>query len=81
LLSFVAEYFVFILAYKNITIKIYRTVIAHVVLCGCEIWSVKLREEHRLKVFENRVPRTVYGPRGTRREESGGMHNEKLCDL
>jgi len=44
---------------KNIKIKIYRTLILHVVLCGCEIWSLTLREEHRLRVFENRVPRRI----------------------
>jgi hypothetical protein len=42
---------------KNIKIKIYRTVILHVVLYGCEIWSVTLREEHRLRESENWVLR------------------------
>ena len=60
MLSFVAEYYMFSLIHNNITIKIYRTVILPVVLCGCESWSVKLREEHRLRVFENRVLRTIY---------------------
>jgi len=40
---------------KNIKTKIYRTVILPVVLYGCEAWSLTLREEHRLQVFENRV--------------------------
>ena len=40
---------------KNVKIKIYRTVILPVVLYGCETWSLTLREEHRLKLFENRV--------------------------
>jgi hypothetical protein len=35
-----------------------------VVLCGCETWSVTLREEHRLRVFENRVLRGIFGPKG-----------------
>jgi hypothetical protein len=43
------------LLFKNTKIKIYRTVILPVVLYGCETWSVTLREDHRLRVFENRV--------------------------
>jgi hypothetical protein len=46
---------------KNTKIKIYRTVILPVVLYGCETWSFTLREEHRLRVFENRVLRGVFG--------------------
>jgi hypothetical protein len=34
-----------------------------VVLYGCETWSLTLREEHRLRVFENRVPRRIFGPK------------------
>jgi hypothetical protein len=49
------------LIYKNINIKIYRTVIVPVVLCGCETWSLTLREERRLRVFENRVLRGILG--------------------
>ena len=48
---------------KNIKIKIYRTIILPVVLYGCETWSLTLREERRLRVFENRMSRTVFGPR------------------
>jgi hypothetical protein len=40
---------------NNLKIKIYRTIILPVVLYGCETWSLTLREEHRLRVFENRV--------------------------
>ena len=76
-----AEYFVFSLVHNNITIKIYRTVILPVVLCGCESWSLKVREENRLRVFENRVPRTIFGPRGTRKEESGEHCIMKNCVL
>jgi hypothetical protein len=43
--------------------KIYRTIILPVVLYGCETWSVILREERRLRVFENRVLRRVFGPK------------------
>ena len=48
---------------KNLKIKIYRTIILPVVLYGCETWSLTLREEHRLSVFENRVLRRIFGPR------------------
>jgi hypothetical protein len=48
---------------KNIGIKIHRTIIFPVVLYGCETWSVTLREEHRLRVFENRVLRRIFGPK------------------
>jgi hypothetical protein len=41
--------------------RIYKTIILFVVLCGCETWSMTLREEHRLRVFENRVLRRVFG--------------------
>jgi hypothetical protein len=46
---------------KNIKNKIYRTVIFPSVLYGCETWSFTLREEHRLRVFENRVLREIFG--------------------
>jgi len=43
------------LLFKNLKIKIYRTIILPVVLCGCETWWITLREERRLRVFENRA--------------------------
>jgi hypothetical protein len=46
---------------RNVNIKIYKTVVLPVVLCGYEIWSFTLRDEHRLRVFENRVLRRIYG--------------------
>jgi hypothetical protein len=46
---------------KNVKIKIYRNVILPVVLCGCETWSLTLREECRLRVFENKVLRRIFG--------------------
>ena len=62
--------------------KIYRTVILSVVLYGCEIRSLTLREERRLRVFENRVLRRVFGPK---RDEVTGewrkLHNEELNNL
>jgi len=51
---------------KNIKIEIYRTILLPVVLCGCETWSRTLREEYRLRVFENRVLGEIFGLRGTR---------------
>jgi hypothetical protein len=48
---------------KNLKIRIYMTVILPVVLYGCGTWSLTLREEHRLRVFENRVLRRIFGPK------------------
>jgi len=62
---------------KNLKIKIYRTIILPVALYGCETWSLTLEEESRLRVFENRVLRGVFGPK---RDEVTGewrkLHNE-----
>jgi hypothetical protein len=44
-------------------IEIYKTIILPVVLYGCEIWSLTLREESRLRVFENRILRRIFGPK------------------
>jgi hypothetical protein len=65
------------LKYRNVKVKIYKTIILPVVLYGCETWFVTLREEHRLRVFENRVLRRIFGPK---RDEVTGewrkLHNE-----
>jgi len=53
----------FSLLSKNLKIKIYRTIIWPLVLYGCETWSVILREDGRLRVFENRVLRRIFGPK------------------
>jgi hypothetical protein len=67
---------------KNTKIKIYRPIILPVVLYGCETWSLTLREEHRLRVFENRVLRRIYGPkRDGVTGEWRRLHNEELNDL
>jgi len=67
---------------KNLKIKIYRTIIWPVVLCGCEIWSLTLREERRLRVFENRVLRRVFGPkRDEVTREWRKLRNEELNGL
>ena len=47
---------------KNLKIKIYRTIILPVLLYGCETWSLILREERRLRVFENKVLKRILGP-------------------
>jgi hypothetical protein len=49
---------------KNLKINICRTTVLPVVLYGCETWSLTLREESRLRMFENRVPMTIFGFRG-----------------
>ena len=67
---------------KNLRIKIYRTIILSVVLYGCETWSLPLREERRLRVFDNRVLRRIFGPkRDEVRREWGKLYNEELNDL
>jgi hypothetical protein len=48
---------------RNLKVKIYKTIILPVILYGCETWSLTLREEHRLRVFENRVLRRIFGPK------------------
>jgi len=48
---------------KNIKIKICRTIILPAVLCGCETWLLTLWEKRRLRVFENRVLRGIFGPK------------------
>jgi hypothetical protein len=49
---------------RNIKVKIYKTIILPLVLYGCETWSFILREERRLRVFENRVLRRIFGIKG-----------------
>jgi hypothetical protein len=64
---------------RNVKVKIYKTIILPVVLYGCETWSLTLREEHRLRAFENSVLRRIFG---TKRDEVTGewrkLHNEEL---
>ena len=67
---------------KNIKVKIYKTIILPYILYGCETWSLTLREERRLRVFEYRVLRRVCG---SKRDEVTGewrkLHNDELNDL
>jgi hypothetical protein len=68
--------------YFHSKIRIYKTIILPVILYGCETWSLTLREEHRLGMFENKVLRRIFGPK--RGEMMGGrrkLHNEELRDL
>jgi hypothetical protein len=48
-------------AFRLLSKRIYKTIILPVVLYGCETWSLSLREEHRLRVLENRVLRRIFG--------------------
>jgi hypothetical protein len=65
---------------KNIKNKIYRTIILSLVLYGCETLSLTLKEEHRLRVFENRVPMRIFWPK---RDDITGewrrLHNLMVC--
>jgi hypothetical protein len=67
---------------KSVKIKIYRTIILPAVLCGCETWSLTLREECRLRGFENKVLRRMFGPKW---DEMTGewrrLHKEELYAL
>ena len=51
---------------KNVKIKLYRIIILPVALYGCETWSLTLREERKLRVFENRMFREIFGPKRMR---------------
>jgi hypothetical protein len=69
-------------AYHSVQIKIYRTIILPVILYGCESWSLILREECWLRLFDNRVLRRIFGPK---RDEVTGewrrLHNKELYAL
>jgi hypothetical protein len=67
---------------RNVKVKIYKTIILPAVLYGCETWSLTLREEHRLRVFDNRVLRRIFGPKTA--EVTGEwrkLHSEELHNL
>jgi hypothetical protein len=67
---------------RNVKVKIYKTIILPVVLYSCETWSLTLREDHRLRMFENKVLRRIFGPK---RDEVTGewrkLHNDELHNL
>jgi hypothetical protein len=82
MLPFGAEPFVLSPAVKNAKVRIYKTIILPVVLSVCETWSLTVREEHKLRVFEKRVFRRIFGPKRDR--VTGGwrkLHNEELHNL
>ena len=67
---------------KNLKIKIYRTIILPFVLYERETWSLTLREKRKLRVFENRVLKRIFGPKKYEvTEEWRKLHNEKLDRL
>ena len=66
---------------KNFKIKIYKTIILLVVLYGCETWSLTLREEFRLTVFENRILGRIFGPKRDADGECRRLHIEELNTL
>ena len=82
-----AESFVFQVAFQNlkdqdIYIYVYKTIILPIVLYGCETWSLILREERKMRVFEHMVLRRIFGPRRDEvTEELRRLHNEELNDL
>ena len=80
--------FTFLISYMSFVncnrhaVKLVTVVILPVVLYGCETWSLTLKEELRLRVFENRVLKRVFGPkRDEVTGEWGKLHNEELNDL
>jgi hypothetical protein len=67
---------------RVIEVKIYKTIILPVVSYGCETWSLTLREGHRLRMFENRVLRRIFGPkRDEVTKEWRKLHNVELHNL
>ena len=76
------ESFVFQVGIQNLKIKIYIIIILPLVLHGCETWSRILGEKRRLRVFESKMLRKIYGPKRVEvTGESRKLHNEKLNDL
>ena len=69
-------------AWHSVHENCFIILVLNIVLYGCETWSLTLREERRLRVFENRVLRRVFGPkRDEVTEEWRKLHNEELSDL
>jgi hypothetical protein len=65
-----------------VKVRIYKTIILLAVPCVCETWFLTVREEHKLRVFENRVLRRIFGPK--RDGVTGGwrkLHNEEFHNL
>jgi hypothetical protein len=66
---------------KNLKIRIYKPVILPIVLYGCETWSFTLREEHSLRVFENKMLRKIFGPKSEEDDSWRKLHNDELHSL
>ena len=62
-------------------IKIHKTILLPVALYGCETWSLTLREERRLRVFEKRIVRRIFGPKRDVNGEWIKLHNEEVHSL
>ena len=71
----------FISSLLRLKIRVYKTIIFPVVLYSCEAWSLTLREERRLWVFEKRILRRMSGPKGDANSERRRLHNEELHSL
>jgi hypothetical protein len=72
----------FCLLSRSVKVTTFKTIVLPVVLYGCEIWSLKLTKDRRLRVFENRVLRRIFGPkRDGVTEEWRKLHNEELHHL
>ena len=81
LVSFGSGSFSFPFAIQKYKYEIYRTLIFLVVLYGCETWSVTMGEEHRLRVFENRLVTKIFGPNREVTRDGRKLHNEELYDM
>jgi len=74
--------FCLLVCYPSIKIKIFRAVILPVVLYGCESWTLTLREARRLRMFENKVVRKIFGPKKDEvTAEWRRLHKEEFYDL
>jgi hypothetical protein len=63
---------------KNLKIRIYKTTLLNIVLYGCQTWYLTLRVEHRLRVFQNKVLRSIFGPK---RDVVTGLRKFMICTL
>jgi hypothetical protein len=66
---------------ENLKIKIHKTIILPIVLYSCETWPITLKEECRLRVFENRILRRIFGPKRDENGEWRMLHSEELQSL
>ena len=66
---------------NNLKIKKFKTLVLPLVLYGCETWPLTLREESRLRLFENRILRRIFGPEKDENGEWRSLHNEELHSL